>query len=178
MRVEPAASSFPARAPTADPAGVPTGPAHGKFDLAGEGQLARIRARSDPSGTARPDADIVAVVLCHDRTIGIRFMLAKSLQGPVVLWRNNTWRSVETAEPASPHRAAAIRLNVESKSKNASDAIPRTFRSATLAPPHTAKTNVQTTTYAQRAGGSQIRFILPFPFPFLRPVSERTVLEA
>jgi hypothetical protein len=60
-----------------------------------------------------------------------------------------------------PHPAAAIRLNVESKRKNASGAIPHTFRSATLAPPHTAKNNVQTTTYAQRARGSQIRFILP-----------------
>ena len=79
-----------------------------------------------------------------------------------------------------PHRAAAIRFNIENKGKNASGAIPRTFRSAASAPPHTAKTNVQTNTYARRAGGSQIRFILPFPFPFpfLRPVSERTVLEA
>ena len=135
---------------------------------------------SGPSGTARPDADIVAVVLCHDRTIGIRFMLAKSLQGPVVPWRNNTCSSVETAEPAAPHRATAIRLNIEDTEKNASGAIPHTFRSATLAPPQGAKNNVQTNTYARRAGGSQIRFILPFPFPFpfLRPVSERTVLEA
>jgi hypothetical protein len=84
MRVEPAASSFPARAPTADPAGVAAGPAHGKFDLAGEGQLARIGARSGPSGTARPDADIVAVVARHDGTIGIRFIPRKSLQVPVV----------------------------------------------------------------------------------------------
>jgi hypothetical protein len=156
MRVEPAASSFPAT----DPAGVAAGLAHGKFDLAREGQIARIAARSRPSGTARPDADIVAVVVCHDGTIGIRFMPAKSLQEPVVLWHNNTCSSVETAEPASPHRAGAIRLNVESKRKNASGAIPHTFRSAASAPPHTAKNNVQTNTYAQRAGGSQIRFIL------------------
>jgi hypothetical protein len=113
MRVEPAASSFPARAPTADPAGVAAGPAHGKFDLAREGQITRVGPPSAPSGTAWPDADIVAVVVCHDGTIGIRFMPAKSLQEPVVPWRNNTWRSVETAEPAMPHPAAAIRLNVE-----------------------------------------------------------------
>jgi hypothetical protein len=66
----------------------------------------------------------------------------------------------EVAE-AVPHPAAAIRLNVESKRKSASGAIPHTFRSATSAPPQTAKSNVQTNTYAQRAGGSQIRFILP-----------------
>ncbi len=88
-------------------------------------------------------------------------MPRKSLQGPVVPWRNDTCSSVETAEPAMPHHAAAIRLNVESKRKNASGAIPRTFRSAALAPPQGAKNNVQTTTYAQRSGGSQIRFILP-----------------
>ncbi len=94
---------------------------------------AKLRART------RPDADIVAVVPCHDRTIGIRFMLAKSLQGPVVPWRNNTWRSVETAEPASPHRAAAIRLNVESKRKNASGAIPHTLPSCRFGTPARCK---------------------------------------
>jgi hypothetical protein len=102
--------------------------------------------------------DIVAVVACHDGTIGIRFTPCKSVQAPVVPWRNNTCSSVETAEPDMPHIAGAI---VESKRKNASGAIPRTFRSAISAPLHTAKTNVQTSTYAQRAGGSQIRFILP-----------------
>ncbi|MDR3471405.1 MAG: hypothetical protein P4M09_06910 [Devosia sp.] len=81
MRVEPAASSS---LPATDPAGVAAGLAHGKFDLTGEGQIARIGARPRPSGTGRPDADIVAVVARHDGTIGIRFMPAKSLQGPVV----------------------------------------------------------------------------------------------
>ena len=136
MRVEPAASSFPAT----DPAGVPAGPAHGKLNLAREGQIVRIAARSRPSGTAGPDADIVAVVACHEGTIGIRFIPRKSLQVPVVPWRNNTCSSVKTAEPAMPHRAAAIRLNVESKRKNASDAIPRTFRSAAPAPRTLQKT--------------------------------------
>ncbi len=146
MRVEPAASSLPGRASTADPAGVATGPAHGKFDLTREGQIARVGPPSGPSGTAWPDADIVAVVARHDGTIGIRFSPRKSLHVPVVPWRNNTCSSVETAEPAAPHRATAIRLNIENKRKNASGAISRTFHSATLAPPHTAKTNVQTNT--------------------------------
>jgi hypothetical protein len=53
--------------------------------------------------------EIVTVVARHDGTIGIRFMLAKSLQVLRVPWRNNTCSSVETAEPASPYRAGAIR---------------------------------------------------------------------
>ena len=88
-------------------------------------------------------------------------MPAKSLQGSVVPWRNNTCSSVGTAEPATPHLAAAIRLNIEDTEKNASGAIQRTIPGATSAPPHTAKNNVQTNIYAQRASGSQIRFILP-----------------
>jgi hypothetical protein len=60
------------------------------------------------------------------------------------------------------HRAAAIQFNIENKMKNASGAIPHTFRSAAPAPPQGAKNNVQTNTYARRAGGSQIRFILPY----------------
>ncbi len=115
-------------------------------------------ARNDDRGKAPAPARVPWSI---GETIGIRFMLAKSLQALVVPWRNNTWRSVETADSASPHRAGAIRLNVENTRKNASGAIPRTFPGAASAPPQGAKNNVQTNTYARRAGGSQIRFILP-----------------
>ena len=111
MRVESAASSFPAT----DPAGVAAGLGHGKFDLTGKGQIARIGARSGPSGTAWPDADIVAVVLCHDRTIGIRIMLPKSLQVPVVLWRNDTCSSVERRN--RPRRAVRPPYSLTLKTK-------------------------------------------------------------
>lgn len=128
--------------------------------------------RSPAPGSPRPDAEIIAVFARHDRTIGTRFGPRKSFQGPVVLWRKNTCHSVETAEPATTHIAVGVHFFIENKGKHASSGTTRTARSATLALQHTAKNNVQTTTYKRSERGLKIRFILPssscLPLPALR----------
>jgi hypothetical protein len=119
VRVEPAASpSFPARSRTtrsADPVGVAAGLADGKFDLTGEGKIARVDARSPVARAARPDAKIVSVIARHDKTIGAGSSARKSFQGLVVLWRKKTYRSVETAKPATAHFAGGTHFSIENK---------------------------------------------------------------
>ncbi|UNC15926.1 hypothetical protein FE249_17715 [Acidiphilium multivorum] len=68
------------------------------------------------------------------------------------------------------HIAGATHFCVENKGENASRGTTRTSRSATLAPPHTAKNNVQTTAYERSERGLKIRFILP-SLPFLLPTA-------
>jgi hypothetical protein len=76
--VEPATSpSFPARSRTtrtSDPVGVATGFADGEFDLTGEGQIARVDARSRASGSPRTDAEIVHITESTISGIAPRYM--------------------------------------------------------------------------------------------------------
>ena len=60
--------------------------------------------------------------------------MRKSSKALIVVWRKKTCGSVETAEPAMLHLAAAIHFNIENKEKNASGATTHTFRSATTPP--------------------------------------------
>lgn len=110
MRIEsPAAFSFPAACrsrSTADPIGVAAGLADGHLDLLQERQITRTDTRSPRAGAPRPDAEIVSVVACHDRTIGIGFAVRKCSQALIVIWRKNDCCSVETAERTSQRHCA------------------------------------------------------------------------